>query len=726
MSAQEQAIAHTLIDNARPAAIDAPVVRASPAPQPAGGGLGDLAPQEPRAVRWFYALLALALVCGFFYLNTCYLVPAHGGVDQNGYMVGGRMFADHFSTRYTPLNPSTGKLDPFLFVGRMWIGADLGTEWERFYPKYPIGLPVLVAVALWIGPVSQLFGGPAGEVLAFWINPLSMTLAMAFTFLMVRMAAGSFTAIIATIVLATSPVTLGLTTNSNSHASTLFFVSAGMYLLLTWWQSGGLWRAIGAGFLIGYACLIRYTEGLLVLPLALVLLMNLRPRSLRSWVECSLLATWWLIPVLALLCFNLGAFHTLTGYDPTNESTGFAWSYAIDNWETMLRHLNTTGLFFIFPLSVAGLVLMFWWNWRFAAVMAAWILPTIIVYTFYYWAPDGTHISYLRFFLSIFPALVLCAGWLLVRIPRLLGNGHAAETPGVLGGWLPAVLLVAGAAGIWVWYPDWRLLAVACVLVAAIVNLRGIAGTSALAAGIVAAVAFSVHLEAALPVLEQDQYQRLVLQWNTNQMLARDRQLVDGKVAYVDRVPAGSVIFAQDQSLLHHLQFVRDWQLYTGELFNREFIRRLPDVNPDEPQGLQPQRRQVLYERLKDHTAAQLEQEQQKIILAALDSGRRVFMVLPRRPADPGPRRLLFWDRGGRAPLAGVSPRLFETEVVSWWNFPLPRPAPPEARGGPRRRPGMPAAIRGFGAGGGGGLPPAMQLVEIVRRRPTEGSQLAP
>src|SRR5271155_5255786 len=68
----------------------------------------------------------------------------------------------------------------------------------------------------------------------------------------------------------------------------------------------------------------------------------------------------------------------------------FSWDYFQDNWETMLRQLYTTGLFFILPFSILGLVLMWRWNWRVALVLTAWIVPDIALYTAYYWAPDGT------------------------------------------------------------------------------------------------------------------------------------------------------------------------------------------------------------------------------------------------------------------------------------------------------------------------------------------------
>ncbi len=339
------------------------------------------------------------------------------------------MLAERGSMRIDGTNPDTGKVDPFLFVGRMWVGADLGTDAQRFYPKYPIGFPALVALMLKIG-------GPAfGAWLAYLINPISMMLAIVAVFFLVRRVAGSFAAFLASAVLALSPVTMALTTNPNSHASTLCFVSWGMFLLVRWWQDSGQLHADKrplqsaltatlAGFLLGTAATVRYTEGLLVVPLLTVALFNLRPRSLRSWLESALLFAGWAIPVLILACYNVKAMGTLTGYDPTNESSGFRLEFFSVNWYTMLHQLHDTGLAFILPISLTGLLFMFFWNWRFATFMSAWILPSVTIYTFYYWAPDTSTVGYLRFFLTVLPALTLCAFWL---VPRL---AHLPDGPG--------------------------------------------------------------------------------------------------------------------------------------------------------------------------------------------------------------------------------------------------------------------------------------------------------
>src|SRR5580658_10300727 len=370
--------------------------------------------REPRAVRWAYAVLGLAIAVGFLFCTQQFWAPAHGGVDQNGYLVGGKMLAEHGSMSVTTVNPITGKIDPYLFVGEMWIGADLGTPRERYYPKYPMGLPAIFALMLKIG------GSKFGWWLCFLVDPVMMTLGILGTFFLIRRFLGSFAAFCGTVIVATTPVTMGLTNEANSHAGSFCCAVWGMFLLTQWWRNGGWGWAVAAGFVSGYAATIRYTEGLLVLPILLVVGFKIfgakgGGSARRRWMECAAALFSWALPLVVLVTINLKSFGTMTGYAKTNESEGFKFSYFQDNWPTVLHQMNDLGLYFIFPLALMGLGLMFRWNWRVALFLAAWAVPSLVVYAFYYWAPDGTSIGYLRFFLTILPALTICGLWFLLH-----------------------------------------------------------------------------------------------------------------------------------------------------------------------------------------------------------------------------------------------------------------------------------------------------------------------
>jgi hypothetical protein len=366
-----------------------------------------------------------------------------------------------------------------------------------------------------------------------------------------------------------------------------------MYFLLTWWQRNGWVRAVAAGLLLGAAVTIRYTEGLPLLPLVTVALLNLRWHSRRSWIETVALGAAWALPVLLLLTYNWFTLHHLTGYDPTNESTGFRWEYFQNNWETMTRHLYNTGLFFVLPFSVLGLIWMWRWNWRIALVLWAWVVPNLLVYSAYYWAPDGSWIAYLRFFLTIMPALALAAVWSFVNIAQLAATS-TVERPSLVPKLAIAVLLLIGCG---------------------------------------------VNLNTALAEMELDLRTTSAINMTGQQVLKA--------------CPADSLIFAPNQTL-NYLQLIGDYRLYDIQQFNRAMVQSMAHVDPDEPNGLQPQRAMEMYDRLKDFSEQQLINEQNALMTEALTSGKRVFFVMS-KPMTPQFMRF-------------VPRRLFQTNVVASWD----------------------------------------------------------
>ena len=503
---------------------------------------------ETRADRWAWGILAALIVVGFAYLIHIYWAPAHPGVDQNGYLVGGKLFARTGSNGFKPENP-------YAFVGRMWVEAADG----RMFPKYPLGLSAIYAAMFKSG------GAKLGVWLAFTVSPTLMTLAMLGTFMLVRTIAGSFAGVLAVLIVGTSPVTLGLANNPNSHATAICLVTWGMFLAVRWWQSNGLWRAVLAGLLIGLSVTIRYSEGMVALPLGLIALMNLRPRFRQSWIQSMSMLAAWALPVGALAIYNWLSFHHLTGYDPTNESTGFTWDSFKVNWETMLREMYDMGLFFVLPFSLMGLVLMWRWNAKLTLVLTAWVVPNLALYTAYYWAPDNASIGYLRFFLTIFPPLALSAVWS-IR-----------------------------------WFID-------------LAATQGVRWTPVIAVGLVLALACGFDLFNALAITENDA--------RTNVGLAAGAEQV------LTVCPAGSTIFASD-ALLNFLQFDGDYHLYETQQFSRQTIQRLSNIDPNVPSLLQAQRAKEMYDRLKDASDSDLVAEQNKLMTNALTQHERVFLIMP-------------------------------------------------------------------------------------------------
>lgn len=596
-----------------------------------------------------YILLTFALAGMMLAYELANQVPAHGGADQNGYLVGGKMLAEHGSTKQVARNPDTGKTDPFMTIGRMWVGAALGTERERYYPKYPIGLSLLYAGAWKMG----------GAGMAYLVSPICMALAVVGVFFLVRWLAGEAMGFLGAVVFATSPVTLALWNNPNSHASSVCLVVWGMYLLMRWHEAGGAWRAIGAGLLLGCAVTIRYTEGLLILPVMFLTINRALARDQKpgrgrfsspevSRVgEAIVLVAAWGIPVLLLACFNLRAMGALTGYDPTNESAGFAWNYFASpgswssfnwfagNWHAMLHQLHDTGLPFVFPVALLGLVILFWNRPGTAVALALWIVPGMLVYSAYYWAPDRNDrfidnggvtipvVSYLRFFLTIIPALIACAFGGLARL-RLAPSSTLHPPSSIL-----------------------------------------------LAAGLLTALAALLGLRGGIVFNERDQYQRMQLAWNTSEI----KRAIGNHNA---------VVFCPEDRLVNHLQFVTPYRFYDPEMFSPLVLRRMmsQEADPADPQALDPNRRKALRVHVEELTRDQhgsiqevLAGQEKTIIEEALAHGRKVYFVAEARMAEELVRR--------------VTPgRDFEAKKIATWTTDI-TPPPERGREVPRaQRPG--------------------------------------
>jgi hypothetical protein len=532
------------------------------------GRLPRLAEPESRAVQIAYLAMALVVIAGFLFTAKSFWVPAHPGADQNGYLVGGKLLAEG---KFGGLSPA----DPYEFVGPMWVATSRGT----YYPKYPAGLPAIYAGCL------KLFG-TYGINAAYLVSPLMASAALLGVFLLIRGLLGSFAGMLGMLAMSASPDTLGLSVNPNSHATTLFCVVWGFCLLLAWWRWRGAWRAMIGAFLIGFAVTVRYSEGLLLLPVALIVLFNMRWNRIGDYFVSLLVLAAWTAPVGALVLYNRKFLGTWTGYDSTHESTGFAVKYFLANWDVLLRTLSSAGLFFLMPLAAAGVVLIYRQSWRLGLLLTSWIVPSMLLYASYYWAPDTTTaLSYGRFFLTILPPLIVCAIFFILRagmLPR--PQVFPAEPPTRLR-WMTA---------------------------------------SIIAAGVVVALGSAVDAEAATQVLAKDQ--------SVNLNLLTAMQMVR------ENVPEGATIFGDD-NLLRELQFVGEWKLYDYRLFTRAYVDRLGRVDPDDPSPLQFQRSRALYDRLAGQTDAQLFADQISLMTTAVSSGQEVYLVLPPRLSNNVTRR---------------------------------------------------------------------------------------
>jgi hypothetical protein len=704
-----------------------------------------LAPVKPWWNRLMWFVIAVAIAWGQFYFVRSFWAPAHPGVDQNGYQVGGKLFAKTFSTGFSPPNP-------FSYVGWMWVQSPNG--WV--YPKYPLGLPVLDAICIWLAKDLH-----QGVVWSYMVSPVCTVLASAAMFLMLRMVASGFAAVLGMLLMVCNPVALVLANNSNSHAAAMAFTCWGILFLLWWMRYGGWWRGLIAGLLLGCAVTIRYTEGLLVLPIAAAMLTSIRYEKLRAirwwamglWIALAITGmilrsvtkppihgwpvwgtlavvailvslvpssvkaptrAWgyviellrslacagivfglisidlsgmkwksivdqgivaslvlvfafglipliysirwhapimyfrptvvllgWLIPVLALVAFNKGAMGSWTGYDTTNESDGFSWNYFADKWDFMIGQVYNTGLFFVVPLAVAGMIVMYRASARVAAVMTLWFVPGLLLYTGYYWGQNSPGVGFLRFFLTLFPPMIFCAAWLLDDLSRRGTGRGSVATP--------------------------------------------------LAAAIVVAIACSMNLYSAHGAMERD----FTIQIN----LADDGDhiLRHTKDTYEPDPKKRPLLFGEARQLLNYIQFAGNYECYANDTFTMQGGSRMwRGVDPDAPNPLQKARVDAMRKLYEGKSDNDLWREGNKIVDQALAEKRHVYVALTT------PVVMKFRLR--------FSPKDYELTTLDKWREPVTMSE--EAR----------KALLGLGPAGaflgGRGTPQSWELIEITKKAP--------
>lgn len=358
------------------------------------------------------AVFIVAVVVGLFgWMLSAYYVPAYNGTDENGYLCSARRIALTGS-------PAKFTSHPLEHVS----GNVVQVKDDTFYAKYPLGYP-------WLCAIAYRLAGPAA---AFWVNPILAALALVGIFLLARSMIGAFAGVLAAILLATNPMhaTFGLT--ALSHAGAICFAVWSMYFLWRWLQHGGAWNAALAGGLAAYTYAIRYSEALLAIPVVAIVVWRYvtlpegatpteRIGFVRQWRR-EILA---LIIGVVVCAGPMWLHHWIAfgapwknGYDLCGESTGFGWKWFQGNWWTMLTRLNTPGLLLLFPLGAAGLAYLAVHDPKRGIMLALWVVPSVLIYTAYYWAPVAEGRGYVRFFVSVFPGFIIGALALLTEVAK--------------------------------------------------------------------------------------------------------------------------------------------------------------------------------------------------------------------------------------------------------------------------------------------------------------------
>jgi dolichyl-phosphate-mannose-protein mannosyltransferase len=498
------------------------------------------------------APVALAIVALFCALLSAYHVASYDGVDENGYLITAKSLA----TR-----GDSGKVldDPNEFVSGNYVLADNG----NYYGKYPLGYPALCTLA-------YKLGGPSA---VFLVNPILAALAVLGIFLLGRAMMGEFAGALAAILLATNPLHAYFGNSALSHSGSICFAVWGMFFLWRWTEVGGKWNAFLAGAISAYASTVRYTDGLLILPIVAMVLCRwfkteapadqqtvARRKVVREFIVMTLAA---IITVTPLLIHHWKAFGApwVTGYSLCGESTGFGWNFFKGNWFLMLTRMDTGGLILLFPLGLVGLAYLATHDARRGLFLGLWAVPALFLYSAYYWAPQGDGPGYVRFFVSVFPPLILSALTLLCYAVRAR--------------------------------PWWEVGLGAFVAVVATANLR----------------------EATHQLNRQ--MDRLVFDKETSDRVR-------------DKLQDGAVIVANDR-LLNFVEFAGDYHLYSSELFDRGAIQnRIKELKDNDPRPFQRRKAEKLAETQGKKSDSDLTQEQRDLINQQLKAGREVAMILPK------------------------------------------------------------------------------------------------
>ncbi|MFQ6039918.1 MAG: glycosyltransferase family 39 protein [Candidatus Poribacteria bacterium] len=326
--------------------------------------------------------------------------------DPDGYLV--------LAKRFATFGPMAVKDDDmFIHHSHVWVENSRG----EVIPKFSPGYPLLMAIFYRIG----------GDDAMFIVSPLCGGLAIIGAYLLFYLWMSRAAALMAAASLATNAMMLIYSGYLLTHAANLCFITWGMFFLWKWVREGNLRYGAPAGLLLGYAAVIRHTS----LLIGLVVLAAIGSRFVEFYKNRNdgkaiekkalpkttgiLLGCYAVFPLL-LAIYNWSIFGQpwMTGYDLSNEQFAFRWGQLKHNIPVLNKGLNYEALFFVFPLGIAGMLVV---GPICESIMRLlWFAPIYFAYASYYWGPSG--MAYLRFLICTFPVIIGSAFALIDHIFR--------------------------------------------------------------------------------------------------------------------------------------------------------------------------------------------------------------------------------------------------------------------------------------------------------------------
>ncbi len=340
-----------------------------------------------------FAYLCLVIIVSIYsYIQVIHFTPAYQEVDPDGYLILAKRIAEG--------GPIAVKDDdPFMYQSHVWVENSKG----EIAPKFAPGYPFLMSIAYILG----------GDTAMFYVSPIMGGLSLIGSYMLFRLWMSRTSALFGTFYLAVNAMILVYCAYLLTHASDMCFAVWGMYFLWRWKRGNikdtrhYILISVFAGLLLGGAMTIRHTSVLLVFALISAIVVkwieSIKSKSYPIRDTLILLASYIVFPLL-LLIYNWVIFDSpfTSGYGLSGEQFAFKLKNIPNNARVLALGLNYTGLFFMFPIGLAGMFLAQMIGESIMALL--WIIPSYLLYASYYWAPGD--MSYFRFLIVIFPALV--------------------------------------------------------------------------------------------------------------------------------------------------------------------------------------------------------------------------------------------------------------------------------------------------------------------------------
>ncbi|MBN2288512.1 MAG: glycosyltransferase family 39 protein [Candidatus Glassbacteria bacterium] len=361
-------------------------------------------------------IILAALLAAHLAFTLAFFRSAISSPDANGYFKQARLIAERQRTWFSLESP-------LQFVAPHWL--DAGDD--RYFSKYPPGLPVLLAAVY----------GLAGPVAALLVNPWLTVLTLLGLYLLCSRWAGRWWGLFAVAVMAVNPIVNHHTLFADSHAAASCCLVWGVYLLSAWSEDFSPSKGFAAGFLLGAIPAVRYAEAVFGLGTGLFLVLFVM-QNRRALKPALTIVAGAFLPLAALALRNRLAFGAFwkTGYGLSGEQTGFGLEYFMQNSVRYLSDIMGEGAGAITVLAAAGVVLMIAGRGtRLRGILlAGLIIPSTLLYMSYYFyaGAGGTAWPTLRFLLPTFYLYALAAAWFLREVSAGLRSGGRALAVAVL------------------------------------------------------------------------------------------------------------------------------------------------------------------------------------------------------------------------------------------------------------------------------------------------------